>query len=110
MFKKSNKGFTLAECMVALLILTIAARFLLPTLVQTNVENRALSQHEVALTLLHNSLLDWAINGQSPSIPYADGDTIYTYDWTLTSQSANLCVTWTITAKRLGKECGEIKR
>lgn len=110
MLKKFNDGFTLAECMVALLILTLSARFLLPAIVQMNSENRTLTQHEEALTLLHNGLLDWVANDASPSIPYIGGNTVYTFHWTLTPQTADLCVSWQISPKRQGKECGEIKR
>jgi len=106
---KNNKGFTLAESMVALLILLIAIRFLIPVLAHLEFENRVLAEHEAALTLLHNSLIDWSKRNLAEDRLFYQGTT-YTLDWVRTEEMATLCVKWTISTHRVGKECGELKR
>jgi prepilin-type N-terminal cleavage/methylation domain-containing protein len=106
---KNNNGFTLAESMVSLLILLIALRFLLPILTQIEFENHVLAKHEAALTILHNSLIDWSKRNRVPDSLLYHG-TRYTLDWVRSDKDATLCVKWMISAHRTGKECGELKR
>lgn len=106
---KNNSGFSLAESMVSLLILLIAFRFLLPTLTHIEIENHVLAEHEAALTLLHNSLIEWAAGRVTIDHRLYQG-TDYKFEWRQSDQSATLCVKWIVSSHRLGKECGELKK
>jgi prepilin-type N-terminal cleavage/methylation domain-containing protein len=106
---KDSRGFTLAESMVSLLVLLIALRFLIPIMTQIEFETHVMAEHEAALTILHNSLIDWSKRDRTlDSLHYLG--TSYTLDWVRTDQVATLCVEWTISTHRSGKECGELKR
>lgn len=99
-------GFSFAECMVALLILTITGQFLFPVFTQVYAEHQALQQHERALTILHNTLIEWAFNDQSPPKTLVEEATTYALNWEASPQKATFCVTWTEPHGRQGKECG----
>lgn len=108
---KNNKGFSLAECMAALLVLTIGIQFLIPIFTKSYFEAKTLNQHEDALTILHNTLINWAENGLTPPETTSIHSTEYNLEWSNPSPfSAKLCVQWALTQTRRGTECGEIKR
>lgn len=107
---KNNNGFTLTECLVSLLILTVSAQFLVPAFTHTLIEAKAIRQHQDALTLLHNDLIDWSQNDVVPPKQVNLHSTTYSLEGSFQSNLASLCIKWKIPPDRSGKECGEIKR
>lgn len=108
---KNNKGFTLLECLVALLLLSIGIQFLLPVLVKCHVEMHVVMEHETALDLLHNALVLWEETETLPPTSVDVGGIHYNYDWqSRAPNSGTLCVTWSLPPSRQLSECGEMKR
>ncbi len=109
MLRNSN-GFTLTECLVSLLILTIGIQFLLPVLVKAQVESQTIHQHETALMLLHNALVLWEENETLPPTNLDLNGVHYYYDWQSPKTAVmKLCIKWSVSSYQRS-ECGELTR
>lgn len=108
---KNNKGFTLLECLVSLLVLSIGIQFLLPALVKCRAEMQVVTEQETALELLHNALVLWE---QTETLPPTSSDVEgihYIYDWQSRAPTiGTLCIKWSYPSSRHHSECGEMKR
>ncbi|WEG14287.1 hypothetical protein PU629_07985 [Pullulanibacillus sp. KACC 23026] len=110
MLLKNKLGFTLSEALVSLLILTISIRYLVPVFITAELEQKILQEHKTALQIIHNTLIDWALINTPVPREISQFNTMFYLHFSTQDNLGQLCVTWSETSKRTGKECGEIKK
>lgn len=110
MLKKYN-GFTLAEVMIALFLLTSTMSILFPMAKKIYIEESALKEQEVAYHLLTNQLNQWVLTNDIGSSSEVIDNHNYDFIWqVIEPHQAKVCIQWKALNGRDYKQCGDAKR
>lgn len=102
-----EKGFTVVEVTVALLVLVVCLSCLVPILQRATVERRAVSEREYALTLIHNELSEWSAGRSAENERLTVNGTAYDLQWKeVDPHTVELCVVWQDRSQRVNEACG----
>ncbi|GGH79694.1 prepilin-type N-terminal cleavage/methylation domain-containing protein [Pullulanibacillus pueri] len=107
MWKRYEKGFTLLETLIALVVITVCSSFLIPIYMHTLQERQAIVQEEEALSVLNNALNHWISDpSKHPSIVKQSGMSFH-LNWDIRGDDGKVCVMWQSQIKRGRELCGE---
>lgn len=105
---RNNKGFFLAEAMVALLIITIVFSVSFPSLYKIQMEKMAIKETNQAINILQEQLIYWRIGQSSKPLQVFKDGQIYHLTWHDRAASHEaLCIYWKGSSQRNMSRCAE---